>query len=99
MLRVVVPQALLGEVDLAFLGTYAVGMFFAGHLGDRLDLRIFLTVGETCCRSSQVSGAGLVDCNSCLPSPAPLSAGMLGTGVFTIMFGMVRSGMFDIATA
>ncbi|KAG1658428.1 hypothetical protein FOA52_009610 [Chlamydomonas sp. UWO 241] len=50
-------QALLGTVDLAFLLTYAVGMFFAGHLGDRLDLRIFLTVG------------------------------MLGTGVFTVMFG------------
>mmetsp|Transcript_15883 Transcript_15883/g.47023 ORF Transcript_15883/g.47023 Transcript_15883/m.47023 type:complete len:501 (-) Transcript_15883:936-2438(-) len=50
--------SLLGNVDLAFLGTYAIGMFFAGHLGDRLDLRYFLT------------------------------AGMLGTGVFTVMFGM-----------
>ena len=39
-------QGLLGQVDLAFLGTYAIGMFFAGHLGDRLDLRLFLTVGE-----------------------------------------------------
>lgn len=36
----------------------ACSMFFAGHLGDRLDLRLFLT------------------------------AGMLGTGIFTIMFGM-----------
>ncbi|GFH32224.1 MFS domain-containing protein, partial [Haematococcus lacustris] len=32
-------QSMLGEVDLAFLGAYAIGMFFAGHLGDRLDLR------------------------------------------------------------
>lgn len=39
-------QTLLGQIDLAFLGTYAIGMFFAGHLGDRLDLRWFLTVGE-----------------------------------------------------
>lgn len=39
-------QSLLGQVDLAFLGTYAVGMFYAGHLGDRLDLRWFLTIGK-----------------------------------------------------
>ncbi len=38
-------QSLLGQVDLAFLGTYAIGMFFAGHLGDRVDLRYFLTAG------------------------------------------------------
>lgn len=38
-------KTLLGEVDLAFLGAYAIGMFFAGHLGDRLDLRYFLTGG------------------------------------------------------
>lgn len=38
-------KALLGDIDLAFLGAYAVGMFFAGHLGDRLDLRLFLTTG------------------------------------------------------
>jgi MFS transporter, OPA family, solute carrier family 37 (glycerol-3-phosphate transporter), member 1/2 len=37
--------ALLGEIDLAFLGVYAFGMFFAGHLGDRVDLRILLTIG------------------------------------------------------
>lgn len=37
--------ALLGELDVAFLSVYAVGMYFSGHLGDRLDLRIFLTVG------------------------------------------------------
>ena len=49
--------ALLGEIDVAFLAVYSLGMFFAGHLGDRLDLRIFLTVG------------------------------MVGTGVFTSLFG------------
>ncbi|ERN00707.1 hypothetical protein AMTRI_Chr13g83880 [Amborella trichopoda] len=37
--------ALLGELDLAFLSFYAMGMYFAGHLGDRLDLRIFLSLG------------------------------------------------------
>jgi len=38
-------KALLGNVDLAFLASYAVGMFFAGHLADRMDLRIFLSGG------------------------------------------------------
>ncbi|KAL0317638.1 UNVERIFIED_CONTAM: putative glycerol-3-phosphate transporter 1 [Sesamum angustifolium] len=37
--------ALLGELDVAFLFVYAVGMFFSGHAGDRMDLRIFLTIG------------------------------------------------------
>ncbi|KAJ6342014.1 hypothetical protein OIU78_010037 [Salix suchowensis] len=37
--------ALLGELDLAFLAIYALGMYFSGHLGDRINLRIFLTVG------------------------------------------------------
>ncbi|KAL6977624.1 hypothetical protein U1Q18_026415 [Sarracenia purpurea var. burkii] len=37
--------ALLGELDVAFLAAYASAMFFSGHLGDRMDLRIFLTVG------------------------------------------------------
>ncbi|KAI4332748.1 hypothetical protein L6164_017631 [Bauhinia variegata] len=36
---------LLGELDVAFLSFYAFGMFFSGHLGDRLNLRHFLTVG------------------------------------------------------
>ncbi|XP_010258961.1 PREDICTED: putative glycerol-3-phosphate transporter 1 [Nelumbo nucifera] len=49
--------AMLGDLDLAFLSVYSLGMYFAGHLGDRLDLRIFLTVG------------------------------MLGTGLFTSLFG------------
>jgi MFS family permease len=54
-------QSLLGQVDLAFLAAYAVGMFFAGHLGDRTDLRIFLTVG------------------------------MLGSGIFCSLFGLVSA--------
>lgn len=49
--------AMLGEIDVAFLSLYSIGMYFAGHLGDRLDLRIFLTVG------------------------------MIGTGLFTSLFG------------
>ncbi|GAB4858096.1 hypothetical protein Ancab_015998 [Ancistrocladus abbreviatus] len=35
----------LGEIDLAFLACYSIGMYFAGHLGDTLDLRLFLTSG------------------------------------------------------
>ncbi|XP_010533095.1 PREDICTED: putative glycerol-3-phosphate transporter 5 [Tarenaya hassleriana] len=35
----------LGELDLAFLSSYALGMYFAGHVGDRIDLRIFLVFG------------------------------------------------------
>ncbi|KAF3433144.1 hypothetical protein FNV43_RR24246 [Rhamnella rubrinervis] len=50
--------SLLGELDLAFLAVYALGMYFSGHLGDRMNLRIFLTVG------------------------------MVGTGVFTSLFGV-----------
>ncbi len=38
-------KLLLGKLDLAFLGAYAVGMFGAGHLGDRIHLRKFLTFG------------------------------------------------------
>ena len=37
--------ARLGEVDVAFLAAYAVGMYFAGRLGDRIDLRKFLAYG------------------------------------------------------
>lgn len=37
--------ALLGELDVAFLFVYAMGMFFSGHVGDRMNLRIFLTIG------------------------------------------------------
>uniref|UniRef100_A0A7N0V614 Major facilitator superfamily (MFS) profile domain-containing protein n=1 Tax=Kalanchoe fedtschenkoi TaxID=63787 RepID=A0A7N0V614_KALFE len=35
----------LGELDLAFLASYSIGMYFAGHLGDRIDLRLFLSFG------------------------------------------------------
>ncbi|XP_051114766.1 putative glycerol-3-phosphate transporter 4 [Andrographis paniculata] len=35
----------LGEIDVAFLAVYSMGMYVSGHLGDRLDLRIFLTTG------------------------------------------------------
>ncbi|KAF7828472.1 putative glycerol-3-phosphate transporter 4 [Senna tora] len=35
----------LGEIDLAFLASYSIGMYVAGHLGDTLDLRLFLTAG------------------------------------------------------
>ncbi|PSS08169.1 Glycerol-3-phosphate transporter 5 [Actinidia chinensis var. chinensis] len=35
----------LGELDLAFLSAYSAGMYFAGHLGDRMDLRVFLAIG------------------------------------------------------
>lgn len=38
-------KSLLGDLDLAFLGAYALGMFVSGHLGDRVDLRYFLTGG------------------------------------------------------
>lgn len=36
---------LLGEVDLAFLASYAAGMFVAGHMGDRICLRMLLALG------------------------------------------------------
>ncbi|CAL5186852.1 unnamed protein product [Lathyrus oleraceus] len=48
----------LGEVDLAFLTAYSIGMYLAGHVGDRIDLRLFLVFG------------------------------MMGSGVFTILFGL-----------
>lgn len=35
----------LGELDLAFLSSYAIGMFFSGHLADTTDLRLFLAIG------------------------------------------------------
>ncbi|KAK6132205.1 hypothetical protein DH2020_034063 [Rehmannia glutinosa] len=41
--------ALLGELDVAFLFVYAMGMYFSGHVGDRMDLRIFLTIGMFKC--------------------------------------------------
>lgn len=50
--------SMLGLIDLAFLSVYSLGMYFAGHLGDRLNLRFILTIG------------------------------MLGTGLFTALFGV-----------
>lgn len=38
-------EELLGALDLAFLFSYAVGMFFSGFLAEHMDLRHFLTVG------------------------------------------------------
>ncbi|MCO5548565.1 hypothetical protein L7F22_002025 [Adiantum nelumboides] len=38
-------STLVSEIEVAFLAVYAVGTFFAGHLGDRLCLRWILTVG------------------------------------------------------
>lgn len=38
-------SALLGEVDVAFLASYSVGMYVAGHVGDRVSLRWFLAGG------------------------------------------------------
>lgn len=35
----------LGELDLAFLSSYAIGMFFSGHFADTTDLRVFLAIG------------------------------------------------------
>ncbi|KAH9299497.1 hypothetical protein KI387_031179, partial [Taxus chinensis] len=37
--------AMLGEIDVAFLSVYSLGMYFSGHVGDRVDLRVFLTIG------------------------------------------------------
>ncbi|XP_076902213.1 putative glycerol-3-phosphate transporter 5 [Bidens hawaiensis] len=37
--------ARLGELDLSFLSAYAAAMFFSGHVADRIDPRIFLTIG------------------------------------------------------
>ncbi|KAJ3680518.1 hypothetical protein LUZ60_016796 [Juncus effusus] len=37
--------AMLGNIDVAFLAIYAFGMYFAGHLGDRVNLKNLLTIG------------------------------------------------------
>ncbi|XP_060592081.1 glucose-6-phosphate exchanger SLC37A2-like isoform X1 [Ruditapes philippinarum] len=36
---------LLGSLDLAYLFAYAVGMFFSGHIAERMNLRHFLSLG------------------------------------------------------
>ncbi|VDI65278.1 Hypothetical predicted protein [Mytilus galloprovincialis] len=38
-------KQLLGSLDLAFLFSYAFGMFFSGHIAERLNLRYFLSGG------------------------------------------------------
>lgn len=45
---------LLGQTDVAFLAAYSIGMFFSGHIGDSMDLRVFLTYGMV--------GSGLFVC-------------------------------------
>ncbi|XP_024524722.1 putative glycerol-3-phosphate transporter 1 [Selaginella moellendorffii] len=47
-------KARLGIIDVAFLASYAIGMYFAGHLGDRLNLRFFLSAG--------MAGSGAFSC-------------------------------------
>eukprot|EP00056_Hartaetosiga_gracilis_P021083 m.22656 g.22656 ORF g.22656 m.22656 type:complete len:501 (+) comp8878_c0_seq1:56-1558(+) len=42
-------KARLGLVDTVFLSAYAIGMFFSGHVGDRSNLRYFLTFGMIGC--------------------------------------------------
>ncbi|XP_022320041.2 glucose-6-phosphate exchanger SLC37A2-like isoform X2 [Crassostrea virginica] len=37
--------SLLGSLDLAYLFAYAVGMFFSGHIAERMNLRYFLSLG------------------------------------------------------
>lgn len=38
-------KTLLGMLDSVFLSTYAVSMYFMGHIGDRVNLRWFLCIG------------------------------------------------------
>lgn len=38
-------NSLLGSLDLAYLFSYAVGMFLSGHIAERMNLRIFLSMG------------------------------------------------------
>ncbi|XP_061188985.1 glucose-6-phosphate exchanger SLC37A2-like isoform X2 [Saccostrea echinata] len=38
-------NSLLGSLDLAYLFAYAVGMFLSGHIAERMNLRIFLSMG------------------------------------------------------
>ncbi|XP_050430836.1 glucose-6-phosphate exchanger SLC37A2 isoform X4 [Adelges cooleyi] len=37
--------ALFGTLDSAFLFAYAIAMFFSGFIGERVNIRIFLTIG------------------------------------------------------
>ncbi|XP_041470298.1 glucose-6-phosphate exchanger SLC37A2-like isoform X2 [Lytechinus variegatus] len=38
-------NVLLGSLDYAYLFAYALGMFASGHIGERMDLRYFLSFG------------------------------------------------------
>ncbi|VDD77576.1 unnamed protein product [Mesocestoides corti] len=38
-------NTLFGYLDLSYLLSYAIGMFLSGHIAERMNLRIFLTVG------------------------------------------------------
>ncbi|XP_072165938.1 glucose-6-phosphate exchanger SLC37A2-like [Diadema setosum] len=38
-------NVLLGSLDYAYLFAYAVGMYASGHIGERMDLRYFLSFG------------------------------------------------------
>ncbi|BHF84735.1 hypothetical protein SprV_0902788700 [Sparganum proliferum] len=38
-------NAIFGYLDLAYLLAYAAGMFLSGHVAERMDLRVFLTIG------------------------------------------------------
>ena len=47
-------NTLLGSLDYSFLFSYAIAMFFSGHIGDRVSLRYFLTIG--------MIGSGVMTC-------------------------------------
>ncbi|XP_022790388.1 glucose-6-phosphate exchanger SLC37A2-like [Stylophora pistillata] len=38
-------EELLGALDVAFLSSYAIGMFISGYAAEHIDLRYFLTLG------------------------------------------------------
>ena len=38
-------KILFGELDYAFLGSYAISMFFSGWIAERMSLRYFLSIG------------------------------------------------------
>ncbi|VEL08370.1 unnamed protein product [Protopolystoma xenopodis] len=42
-------DSLYGTLDLAFLLSYAISMFFSGHIAERMDLRIYLGLGCLMC--------------------------------------------------
>jgi hypothetical protein len=67
-------QSRLGQSDFAFLATYALGMFCSGHLGDRVDLRIFLTVGA-CSRPAAAALLHRPAGRCCSPAGAVLCTG------------------------